>query len=126
MKPNGVKSILVTLVLLVTLSAINATAQVKELRAITFDDLISLGRIGSFEVSPDGRFLMLLRMLGEHCNKWAWTLIDNMPSRYRFEVIDLKTRRSVARPPRDHLIYDPKWVPFADHLVTLYPGRRHW
>jgi dipeptidyl aminopeptidase/acylaminoacyl peptidase len=26
-----------------------------EKRAITFDDLISLGRIGSFEVSPDGR-----------------------------------------------------------------------
>jgi dipeptidyl aminopeptidase/acylaminoacyl peptidase len=32
-------------------------ARAENLHAITFDDLISVGRIGSFEVSPDGRWV---------------------------------------------------------------------
>ncbi len=44
-------SILIIAVVLLA-GAISATA---EKRAITFDDLIAMGRIGSFEVSPDGK-----------------------------------------------------------------------
>lgn len=33
------------------------TLRAENLHAITFDDLISLGRIGSFEVSPDGKWI---------------------------------------------------------------------
>ncbi len=43
-------------ILVVAVVILAGTMSVKaEKRAITFDDLISLGRIGSFEVSPDGR-----------------------------------------------------------------------
>ena len=48
------KRLIVTMILAATLFA--GTASVRgEKRAITFDDLIALGRIGSFEISPDGK-----------------------------------------------------------------------
>ena len=42
--------LIIAVVLLAGAFSVNA-----EKRAITFDDLISMGRIGSFEVSPDGK-----------------------------------------------------------------------
>jgi dipeptidyl aminopeptidase/acylaminoacyl peptidase len=46
-----------TLVLLAALLAPAGALGAENLHAITFDDLISLGRIGSFEVSPDAKWV---------------------------------------------------------------------
>jgi len=110
MKPNGVKSILVTLVLLVTLSAINATAQVKELRAITFDDLISLGRIGSFEVSPDGRWVAF---------EITWFNKEKNSSNTDIYLLELKSGKvwSFIRNEADD--YSPTWSPDGSMLAFV-------
>ena len=44
------------LVLAMTILALPGALSAENLRAITYDDLISLGRIGSFDISPDGKW----------------------------------------------------------------------
>ena len=50
-------SIRVVIFLLCILTPLAGAASAAEPRAITFDDLISMARIGSFAVSPDGKFI---------------------------------------------------------------------
>ncbi|UCF05486.1 MAG: S9 family peptidase [bacterium] len=50
-------SVMTAMVLIATIVSAPALLTADEPHAITFDDFISLGRVGSFELSPDGRWI---------------------------------------------------------------------
>lgn len=86
------------------------TLSAEDLQAITFDDLISLGRIGSFEVSPDG-----------HWVAFEITWLDKKENSSNSDIYLVPVQggdvwRFIRNEAND---YSPCWSPDGKHLAFI-------
>ncbi len=87
-----------------------ASLSAEEYHALTFDDLISLGRIGSFEISPDGKLVAFTV---------TWFDKDENSSNSDIYMVPVKGGEpwNFVRSGGDD--YSPCWSPDGEHLAFV-------
>jgi len=86
------------------------TMPAEDLHAISFDDLISLGRIGSFEVSPDGRWIAF---------EVTWFEKKDNSSNSDIYLVPVQGRDVWRFIRSDASDYSPCWSPDGAHLAFV-------